>query len=660
MKILMLSSSLSSGGVETHVTELAIALLARGHSVTVATAGGKLVKELQKHSVRHVKLSLDTHSPARLLGAVCRLSSLLRSESFDIIHTHSRIAALICKLALGKKKIPVVSTVHAHFKTGPVLRRLSFWGGHSIAVSEDLSEYLAREYGISKGKIDIIENGIDTERFAPNKKQKKDAPLHVLFASRLDTDCSLGALLLIKLAERLHKRSRDIVIEIAGGGKEQKRLSSLAKKVNFKLGYECVRLLGYCHDMPKAFESADIFVGVSRAALEAMSAGVPTVLCGNEGFIGVLDASTIKKAARTNFCCRGEELPDSQRLFDAITTLIDMSDSEREELGHYLRSYVITNHSLHSMAKRTEDFYKRALNESATHGHIVLCGYYGAGNLGDEAMLLSALARLNSPESNKKIYIISNKKQKPSTYDVKVIHKKNIPAIRRVIRGADRLILGGGSILQDKSSLRSLIYYTSLIKYAHKKGVRVELMSNGLGPFKRRISRQLAKNALCRADQISMRDKEALSLARSFGTPDYKLFLEDDLTSNTPPCDEERAKSILRSLCLSDKPFALISIRKGDTRKIKKQLKKHLYALEVLDITPLFVVMHKKEDLSISKKLAKAHNGKIFTPTTAEELCGIARYAHHSVGTRFHLLYLSKRAGIPIFPLGDDPKMKGL
>ena len=157
-----------------------------------------------------------------------------------------------------------------------------------------------------------------------------------------------------------------------------------------------------------------------------------------------------------------------------------------------------------------------------------------------------------------------------------------------------------------------------------------------------------------------MRDGEALALARSLGASEDKLFLEDDLTADTLPCNETKAKRIICSLSLEGKEFALVSIRKKDPKRLKKELIKHLYALEIIHATPVFVVMHEKEDMKISKKLAKKHGGKIFCPSDAEELCGVAKYAKYAVGTRFHLLYLSKRSGIPVFPLGDDPKMKGL
>lgn len=655
MNILILSSSFSSGGAETHVLELSLALASLGHTVTVASEGGALADQLSSGGIKHVILPLASHSPVKICRSSLYIRKLLKKENFDIIHTHSRIAALVAHLAARKSHVPIVSTVHAHFRVTPLLRRLSFWGRRSIAVSEDLFVYLSREYNVPQENITVIENGIDTKRFSKADKPCSNSPPHIIFVSRLDTDCSLGALLLIRIAERLSERYPGITIEIIGGGKEEKRLLSLAKKVNFKLRRECVSLTGFCKDVPERLHAADVFVGVSRAALEAMSAGIPTVLCGNEGFLGVLDASIIKKAAKTNFCCRKNELATTESLFLALTTLLDMPAAERRELGEYLRDYVIKHNSLTSMAKRTEEFYKLAIDASP----VTLCGYYGAGNLGDDALLQETIKR-TSANNMRKIYIISQKNcDFFDNSNFFIVPKNNIGAIKRAISDSSRLILGGGSILQDKSSLRSLIYYTSLIKYAHKKGVRVELLSNGIGPLRRKRARRLAAKALAYAETISLRDTFSYDLAKELGVSEDKLSLEEDLSHSTLPCDDARINDILLALGLSEKAFALISIRKRDSRAVKKELTKYLFALELQDIKPLFAVLHKKEDIRISRRLAKKHGGVVFIPN-AEELLGLAKHAKCAVGTRFHLLYLSKLAGIPVYPLGDDPKMKGL
>ena len=143
MKILILTSSLDSGGAETHIFELASALRRNSHAVTVASSGGEVAAMLKKENITHLNIPLDSKAPHNLFLSFLKLKKLIKNNDFDIIHVHSRIAALVCHLAVGKRRSPpIVSTAHARFKTSFLLRKLSFWGSSSIAVSEDLREYL--------------------------------------------------------------------------------------------------------------------------------------------------------------------------------------------------------------------------------------------------------------------------------------------------------------------------------------------------------------------------------------------------------------------------------------------------------------------------------------------------------------------------------------
>ena len=160
MKILMLTSSLRSGGAETHICELARALAARGHEVLVASSGGDMVSELTRHRISHIRLPLNSKRPFGILISAVRLKKLVSTGGFDAVHLHSRTAAFIFRLSmLGEYAPPTVSTVHAHFKTDLILKRLSFWGNAAIAVSDDLKYYLSKEYGLYHlyGKILLLQ-----------------------------------------------------------------------------------------------------------------------------------------------------------------------------------------------------------------------------------------------------------------------------------------------------------------------------------------------------------------------------------------------------------------------------------------------------------------------------------------------------------------------
>ena len=167
MKILMLTASLDSGGAETHIFELARALKRRSHKITVASSGGRIAEQLKSEGISHISIPLHSKKPHHLVLALIKLRALIRHSHFDIIHVHSRISAFLCKLALGKRLSPcIVSTVHARVGSDKLKRRLSFWGLASIAVSDDLRDFLSSVYRVPYGNITVIPNAINTERFA--------------------------------------------------------------------------------------------------------------------------------------------------------------------------------------------------------------------------------------------------------------------------------------------------------------------------------------------------------------------------------------------------------------------------------------------------------------------------------------------------------------
>ena len=666
MKILMLTSSLRSGGAETHICELARTLAARGHSVFVASSGGEMANALPRHKVTHIKLPLGSKNPFRILLSAARLKGIIKKERFDVVHLHSRTAAFVFRLAfLGESTPPAVSTVHALFRTGFFLKRLSFWGSAAIAVSDDLKYYLAEKYSFPQENVTVIQNAIDTDAFAPAEKKRGRSSPKIIFVSRLDTDCSLGALLLCRTAARLVKRYGRLTIEIVGNGRAYKKIASEAAALNRALGYECVRLCGYVRsaDMPKKLSSADIFVGVSRAALEAMSAALPVVLCGNEGFLGILDSSNIGAAQSTNFCCRGSELPSRDALFSSLCALLDMRETERRALGRFLREHVCRYHGLSSLAEKTEKFYQRAIFCTPTSSaDTVLCGYYGFGNLGDEALLSAAIEKLRRESGKNSISVICHSpKRIQKLYGVRAVRRENIFAVRRELRHARRLVMGGGSILQDATSLRSLKYYASIMLCAARNGASVELLANGLGPLRRSRAKKLAAKALSVCRRASFRDVASASLARRLGLEGRKICLEDDLLCAVEPCGKAERDRLLRRLgCGEGTPYFLAAVRGDTKRNLKKDICRELQMQKKSGLFPIFAVMHEKEDCRVSKRLARRLSGICAAGLTPAQLISLVASAESVIGNRYHLLCAAKRGGVAAVPYGDDPKILSL
>ena len=102
-------------------------------------------------------------------------------------------------------------------------------------------------------------------------------------------------------------------------------------------------------------------MGVSRAALEAMASGKPTIVAGNEGYIGLFDEDKLDIGLETNFCCRGCAEPSEKELMQDIANFFGLCDEEWERLGDYSRQVVIKHYSVRRMADDAEKVYKQAI-----------------------------------------------------------------------------------------------------------------------------------------------------------------------------------------------------------------------------------------------------------------------------------------------------------
>ena len=146
---------------------------------------------------------------------------------------------------------------------------------------------------------------------------------------------------------------------------------------------------------------------------------------------------------------------------------------------------------------------------------VLLCGYYGEHNLGDDALLQVALSQL--PAGVLPTVTAHDERQIQERFGVSTVPRRSLRAVFQALKGLDALVLGGGSLLQDTTSFRSLIYYVMLIAAAKLQGKQVLLWGQGLGPLRRRRSRLLVRSVLPLANTISWRDQPSAALAAQWG-----------------------------------------------------------------------------------------------------------------------------------------------
>lgn len=147
---------------------------------------------------------------------------------------------------------------------------------------------------------------------------------------------------------------------------------------------------------------------------------------------------------------------------------------------------------------------------------IIISGYYGFDNFGDDAILGVIVDKLKSMGSN--IAVISNNPAKTSRlYQVYSVKNFSFLSVFAAMSKSDVLISGGGSLLQDVTSFKSLLYYSGIIWLAQALKKKVIIFAQGIGPLKNEKSVNIVKTLLSKADYVSVRDQKSLELVKSWG-----------------------------------------------------------------------------------------------------------------------------------------------
>jgi len=148
--------------------------------------------------------------------------------------------------------------------------------------------------------------------------------------------------------------------------------------------------------------------------------------------------------------------------------------------------------------------------------HVVLSGYYGFNNVGDEAILLSIIRALRAVDKDIQITVLSNQPALTAEeYQVQAVNRWKFSDIKETLKNADGLISGGGSLFQDETSVRSVIYYGMVVRIAQKLKKPVFIYAQGIGPLNNALSKWIVRRRFNRTDGITVRDGSSRDLLKS-------------------------------------------------------------------------------------------------------------------------------------------------
>ena len=667
MNILMLSMSMGAGGAETHVLTLARALVRAGHSVTVASAGGMLTAGLAEGGVAHVTLPLASRSPVALARAVGGIIRLCRRESFDVIHAHGRIPALTAHAArrLSPRVPPCAVTVHGVYSPHAPGARLSKWGERTMAVSEDIADYTAATYGIARGRIAFIPNGVYIPQKAADARR---AGLDIVTSGRLDGDSSAAALMLTEVFPAVCREfeSERPTLTIIGGGTLEREIRARAERVNREVGRAAVVCTGAVPDAAAEAAKHGIFAGSSRAAIEAMAAGMPVLLCGNAGVRGILTGENFPAAAADNLTCRRAPRTDdpTAALLDGIRRLARMSADERAALGEFCRRTAREHYDIDRTAAKTAAVLSDTVREARPG--ILICGYYGAGNAGDDASLAAVAGRLAAHDPAARLTATVRGRRGGIPAGVRTV--RTLREIKKELKKSRLLVFGGGSLLQDATSLRSLIFYAWVLRTAERTGCP-SVIWGGVGPLTTRTARRIAARAVRRTDAVYARDSAAAAEFLSLGA--RRVIPARDPAADTKPEDipPELEKSLPRGRYIAFFPRSIAALRRPGGKGTGKKADDALFSAltgaaqrlaDGLGAVPVFAAMS-PEDNAVCRRIADATGGRAIPAGTLTPggLVTLAAGADAVIAVRLHAAIFACSAGVPTVIVDHDPKTAG-
>jgi len=250
-------------------------------------------------------------------------------------------------------------------------------------------------------------------------------------------------------------------------------------------------------------------------------------------------------------------------------------------------------------------------------------------------------------------------------YGVMAIPRMSVTEVRKVLRRSDLFISGGGSLIQDATSFRSLTYYLSTIRLARAFGCRVMVLGQGIGPLRRRASRYLSRLVLNQVHLITVRDTQSAELLAELGIRKPPIHVTADPAFTLTACQSHEAAAILSKLGLMrDEALIGVSLRRwADVPDIEHIAARALQIIgDRLQAKILMITMHTPNDLDLAKRIqqlsASSHIIIQPEPWTPTQLLGVMGRCELIIGMRLHALILAAIAGIPSVGLSYDPKVE--
>ena len=677
MKVIHLISGGDSGGAKTHVLSLLQNLNKTITAQLVCFRDGPFAEEARAMGIPTMICGGNNIPHLRR-----ELADYIREGGYQLIHCHGSRANMIGALLRKPTGLPVVSTVHSDYKLdymGRPFARLTFGAINAWAL-----RHLDYRIGVSDAMVDLlIDRGFPPDRFyaiyngidftpAPSQGDRlaylrglgadvEENSVVVGIAARLNPVKDMSTL--IRGFAEGHKSCPRLRLVIAGDGEERQKLEDLAKE----LGVEKeVTFAGWISGGMDRFYSA-----LDVNALTSLSETFPYALTEGARF----HLATVATAVGGIPYLIDQDVngylftPGDWQTLGRYLAALGNGDALRREMGEKLYEKASAKFSIQSTVDTQlhiyEEIIRRHNRPKRDRDGVVICGAYGRGNAGDDAILEAILQEMRSIDPDMPITVLTkDPKATRLTYRVRTAGRMDVGTWKKAMRHAKLYINGGGSLIQDVTSRRSLWFYLHNIQAAHKAGCKVQMYGCGIGPVLREQHRKLAASVLnASVDVITLREPDSLKELQSMGVTKPEILLTADPALTLPAASEDEIDSVLlRAGIPPHGKYLCFALRnwKGFEDKAPLFAQAAKYAYETYSLTPVFAAVEKHLD-PVAGRLAAAGldipHYFLDDAGSAGTIIGALSRMQAVVSMRLHALIFAAGQGIPLAGVVYDPKV---
>lgn len=677
MKVIHLISGGDSGGAKTHVLSLLRYLNQTITAQLVCFKDGPFAEEARSMGI-----------PTRICGGNNipklrrQLTDYIRQGGYQVIHCHGSRANMVGALLRSSTGLPVVSTVHSDYKLdymGRPISRVTFgninaWAlrqlDYRIGVSDAMVDLLISR-GFAPDRFFAIYNGIDFTPAPPQGDRLEylrglgaevnENSVVVGIAARLNPVKDMSTL--VRGFAAAYRQCSRLRLVIAGDGEEREKLEALAKELGVA---RQVTFAGWISGgMDRFYSALDInaLTSLSETFPYALTEGARFHLATVATAVGGIPYLIDTDVNGYLFA------PGDWEALGGYLTALGQDDALRHRMGEKLYEKASTQFSIQktvdTQLKIYEEIIRRHARPKRAKDGVVICGAYGRGNAGDDAILEAILQEMRGIDPDMPVTVISkDPKATRLSYRVRAVSRMNIPAWRRAMKHARLYINGGGSLIQDVTSRRSLWFYLHNIIAAKNAGCRVQMYGCGIGPVTRESHRKLAARVLnSKVDVITLREPDSRDELRVMGVdrPEILLTADPALTLHRAP-DDETDSVLLRAGIPPRGRYICFALRqwKGFESKAPLFARAAVYAYETYGLTPVFAAVEKHLDPVAARQAAAGlaiPHYFLDDAGGAGTIIGALSRMELVVSMRLHALIFAAGQGIPLAGVVYDPKV---